>query len=322
MPDQPSEASGAAQAAAPGPPPPPEVTVAPGWYSLNQRGNSQSYWDGERWAKTRQWRGTGWVEDGGDPAFVGAEAGAGVGAGAGAGAAGAGAAPPRVSRYLPPSARMPSSYPPSGYPPMMGGPPMTPRPMVQTTNGSAVASLVLSVLGLCGIGSLLGIIFGHRARREIRQSGGYQGGDGLALAGIIVGYVSLVLWALVILLWIGLFVTIHNHADSASSSVNQCQGDIRSVAVAVDAYHAQKGSFPEPPAAWTAQTYTSNYAPLTSGVGGGPYLHVPPATGDYVIEYDSLGNVWVAPPGNFETAMQPDQTLAGNSADCQLAVSG
>jgi hypothetical protein len=209
-----------------------------------------------------------------------------------------------------------------GGPPMMGGSPMMPRPIVQTTNGSAIVSLVLSVLGLCGIGSLLGIIFGHRARREIRQSGGYQGGDGLALAGIIVGYVSLVLWALVITVWIGLFVTIHNSADSASSVVNQCQGDIRSVAVAVDAYHAQNGSFPEPPAAWTAGTYASNYAPLTSETAGGPYLHVPPATAGYVIEYDSLGNVWVAPPGNFESSMQPDQTLAGNDDGCQLAISG
>ncbi len=126
-----------------------------------------------------------------------------------------------------------------------------------------------------------------------------------------------------ITIWIALFATIHNSVDTAaSSSVSQCQGDIRSVAVAVDAYHAQKGSFPEPPAPWSAQTYTSNYAPLTSGADGGPYIHVPPATGSYVIEYDSSGNVWVAPPGNFESEMQPDQTLAGNAEGCELAVSG
>ena len=237
MPDEPSEAAGAT----PAPPSSPEVMVAPGWYSVNQGENSQSYWDGERWAKTRHWRGTGWVEDSDDSAVVGAGAGAAMGAGAGAG----GAAPPRVSRYLPPSPRTPSSYPPSGYPPSMGGPPMMPRPIVQTTNGSAVASLVLSVVGLCGIGSLLGIIFGHRARREIRQSGGYQGGDGLALAGIIIGWVTLALWALMITIWIALFATIHNSVDTAaSSSVSQCQGDIRSVAVAVDAYHAAERLLP------------------------------------------------------------------------------
>ncbi|HEY5384520.1 MAG TPA: DUF4190 domain-containing protein, partial [Acidimicrobiales bacterium] len=238
--------------------------------------------------------------------------------------------PPRVSRYLPPPARTSSTYPPSGYPPSMAGPqPMTTRPMVQTTNGSAIASLVLSILGLFGIGSLLGIIFGYRARREIRAAGGYQSGDGLALAGIIIGYVTLVIFVLVLALWIAAFATIHSAIDTAasssassSSSVNQCQADTRSVEIAVDAYHAQKGSFPDPPTAWSAETYASNYSPLTSGVGGGPYLHTPPVPTDYVIEYDSSGNVWVAPPNTFEPAMQPGQSLAGNAAACELAVSG
>jgi hypothetical protein len=265
---------------------------------------------------TRHWRGTGWVEDSGNPVDVGV--------GAGAGTEAEGATPPRVSRYLPPSPRTPSSYPPSGYPPSMAGSqPMMPRPMVQTTNGSAIASLVLSVLGLFGIGSLLGIIFGHRARREIRQSGGYQGGDGLALAGIIIGYVTLALFVLAIALWITLFMTIRDSVNTtATSTVEQCQADMRTVAVAVDAYHAQKGSFPEPPAAWTAETYTSNYSPLTSGANGELFLHLAPATTSYVIEYDSLGNVWVAPPNTFEAALQPGQSLDNNADACETAVSG
>ena len=43
------------------------------------------------------------------------------------------------------------------------------RPIVQKTDGSAVASLVLAILGLCGIGSVLGIVFGHKARKEITR---------------------------------------------------------------------------------------------------------------------------------------------------------
>ena len=68
----------------------------------------------------------------------------------------------------------------------------------QQTNGLAIASLVLSLVGLCGIGSILAIIFGTRARREIRNSQGAQGGDGLALAGIIIGWIGLV----VLVLWV------------------------------------------------------------------------------------------------------------------------
>ena len=106
--------------------------------------------------------------------------------------------------------------------------------MVQKTNGSAIASLVLSILGLFGIGSLLGIVFGHRARREIRASGGYEGGEGLATAGIVIGWVTLVLFALVLAFWIWAFTVIHSDVNSASSQQNkidQCQGDVRVVEV-------------------------------------------------------------------------------------------
>ncbi len=291
--------------------PTPEVSVAPGWYAVNQERNTQAYWDGEHWAKTRRWRGTGWVEDSDDP----------VATGVGTGREGAA---PRASRYLPPSARTPSAYPPSPYPPSMGAPqPTMARPMVQTTNGSAVASLVLSILGLFGIGSLLGIIFGYKARREIRGSGGYQSGDGLAIAGIVIGYVTLAIFVLFVVLWIAVFTTIHSSIDSASSQpVAHCQADTKTVEIAIDAYQAQKGSYPAPPAAWSASTYASNYAPLTSGTDGGPYLSEPPATNEYVVEYDSSGNVWVAPADAFEPVAQPNQDISANVDACNTAVSG
>jgi len=57
----------------------------------------------------------------------------------------------------------------------------------------AIASLVLSILGLVlfGIGSLLGIIFGFVSRGQIKRANGTQKGAGLALSGIIVGFVTL-----------------------------------------------------------------------------------------------------------------------------------
>ena len=77
------------------------------------------------------------------------------------------------------------------------------------TNGLAIASLVVSLVGcLCGVGAILGIIFGFVARSQIRQSNGTQTGEGLALAGIIVGFVTLAL----VIVW---FVLI---AVSGSSS--------------------------------------------------------------------------------------------------------
>jgi hypothetical protein len=43
------------------------------------------------------------------------------------------------------------------------------------------------------IPSILAVIFGHIAKGEIRASGGQQGGDGMALAGLILGYTGLAL---------------------------------------------------------------------------------------------------------------------------------
>jgi hypothetical protein len=78
------------------------------------------------------------------------------------------------------------NQPTTGYPPA----PYLPAPAPSSTDGKAVASLVLGLVGLCGIGSLLAVILGHLSRREARQQGRQP--SGLALAGIILGYVGLV----------------------------------------------------------------------------------------------------------------------------------
>jgi hypothetical protein len=54
----------------------------------------------------------------------------------------------------------------------------------------AIWSLVLSIITLGGAGSLAGILLGFAARRRIAQTG--ERGHGLAIAGIIIGVVTLV----------------------------------------------------------------------------------------------------------------------------------
>jgi len=62
------------------------------------------------------------------------------------------------------------------------------------TNGLSIAALVLGLVGGCfGVGSVLAIIFGHRARGQIRRSAGTQGGTRMATAGLVLGYLSLAL---------------------------------------------------------------------------------------------------------------------------------
>jgi Domain of unknown function (DUF4190) len=64
---------------------------------------------------------------------------------------------------------------------------------VPDTNGSAVASLLFGIFWLGGIGSLIALVLGYRARREIRSSAGGQRGSGLATAGIVLGWIGVAL---------------------------------------------------------------------------------------------------------------------------------
>lgn len=77
-----------------------------------------------------------------------------------------------------------------------------------TTNGHAIAALVLGIGGfvICGIGAILALVFGYQAKREIDASGGAQKGRGMAVAGIVLGWLwvaSVVVAGIVLLvLWI------------------------------------------------------------------------------------------------------------------------
>ncbi len=77
--------------------------------------------------------------------------------------------------------------------------PIGPPPGSKGTNGLAIASLVLGVLGWCGIGSLLAIVFGRQARDQIRASEGAETGEGLAEAGIVLGQIGLIAVGLAII---------------------------------------------------------------------------------------------------------------------------
>jgi hypothetical protein len=69
----------------------------------------------------------------------------------------------------------------------------------QHTNGLAVASLVLSISALfCGFPAILGIICGHIALGQINRRGDH--GRGLAIAGLVIGYVFVVLFLLFVLI--------------------------------------------------------------------------------------------------------------------------
>jgi uncharacterized protein with PQ loop repeat len=78
------------------------------------------------------------------------------------------------------------------------------------TSTLAVVSLCASIAGLFIlpiVGSIIGIICGFMALKETRSTPPTRSGDTLAMIGIVIGFISLILWVLGILLGI-LFPTL------------------------------------------------------------------------------------------------------------------
>jgi hypothetical protein len=102
--------------------------------------------------------------------------------------------------------------PPYGQPPYgapygqqpYGQPPYAPQPYgygyppPRRTNGLAIASMVLGIVWLYWIGSVLALVFGYVARKQIRERG--DAGGGMAVAGIVLGWVGVGILALFLLI--------------------------------------------------------------------------------------------------------------------------
>ncbi|UMG92451.1 DUF4190 domain-containing protein [Nocardioides sp. TF02-7] len=123
-----------------------------------------------------------------------------------------------------PGQPVPPPYQPYGTPnPYSGayggspyGGPYQPAP---PTNGLAVASMVTSIVGIAGlccyglggIIGLVGAILGHVSKRRIRENN--EGGAGMALAGIIVGWVAFGLMLAAIAFFVVVILIAENGAN-------------------------------------------------------------------------------------------------------------
>jgi len=106
--------------------------------------------------------------------------------------------PAATSAWLNVPTASPQNPPQGQYPPQAQ--PYRGQNQVQT-DGKATASLVLGILSLLCFGLLTGlpaIILGHISRGNIERSRGRLGGAGMALTGLILGYVSILSTILII----------------------------------------------------------------------------------------------------------------------------
>lgn len=136
-------------------------------------------------------------------------------------------------------------------------------PQPQRTSGKAIGALVASII--CGIGSIVGIVLGSLALRDVRRSNGTVGGSGLAITGITLGGLGLL--ATPFLLAIALPVFLHQR-DTATR--NELRDVLRNAATAEESY-------------WTDhQTYTTSVEALR-----GEGLEVPEAIALHVARADA-----------------------------------
>jgi hypothetical protein len=108
-------------------------------------------------------------------------------------------APPPPGYGPPPGWGPPPGYPPPGYPPPgYWPPPGYPAYYGRRTNTLAILALVMAF-----VFAPAGLVCGIVARRQIGETG--EDGDGLALAGIIVGGIVTALYVLMILGFVAAF---------------------------------------------------------------------------------------------------------------------
>jgi hypothetical protein len=110
-----------------------------------------------------------------------------------------------------------SSVPPSQPAPAYGAPAAPAygenaaygQPSGAKTNTLAIISLVASIAGiviLWGIGSIAGVICGHISLSQIKKTG--EQGRGMAVAGLIVGYVGIALALIGVIIFFAIFAAV------------------------------------------------------------------------------------------------------------------
>jgi hypothetical protein len=90
-----------------------------------------------------------------------------------------------------PYGSQPAGPPPQGapYPGPYAQPYGYPYAPPPRTNGLAIASMVLGIVWIYWIGSILALVFGYIAKRQIRERG--DAGGGMATAGIVLGWIGI-----------------------------------------------------------------------------------------------------------------------------------
>jgi hypothetical protein len=150
-------------------------------------------------------------------------------------------------------------------------PPITGNSPQPKTSGLAIWSLVLGILSLVCFSILTGIpgvICGHMAYSRIKRSAGALTGQGLAIAGLITGYMGIA-WA-VFLIPMMLAIAIPNFVKARETAqINMCINNLRQIDGAKQQWALENGKKGD--AVPTVQDLTPYLKVFPSCVAGGSY---------------------------------------------------
>lgn len=126
-------------------------------------------------------------------------------------------------------------------------------PQAAQTSGKAIASLVCGIPFFGFFTAIAAIVLGHLAKRDIRRSGALLKGDGLATAGLILGYGGVVIDVLIliiVLVAVPYLMRARMLANEASAI-----GSLRAISIASTTY---------------AATYNNGFPPSLAALGPPP----------------------------------------------------
>jgi competence protein ComGC len=114
------------------------------------------------------------------------------------------------------------------------------------TVGTAIASLVLGILGMIlgPLCSIPAVVCGHIAKSNIKRNEEQLDGGGLALAGLVLGYIQIGFMIFMIPWLIAVGVPSYEHAKEQATT-QATQNTIHIISVALEQYELDNGTYPE-----------------------------------------------------------------------------
>lgn len=118
-----------------------------------------------------------------------------------------------------------------------------PQPQLPPKSGLAIASLICGILGFftCGVTGLPAVITGHMALSSIKRAGGMIDGKGMAIGGLVTGYISFLIVGIAALSGLAAPVILKQRqaADRTAKMV-----EVQEISRALSEYKAKYASFP------------------------------------------------------------------------------